>query len=607
LKAGFIANLRISRKLILLSAVFLVGFLAFGAYSLYTISTIKVNGPAYRQIILHKDLVADILPPPEYIIETFLTTLRLRDAKSPADVETFVAKIEQLHKDYEDRHAYWVAHLSEGTLKDTMVKEAYDSASGYFDLLEKELIPAVRSGDTGQAASIIDDKLTPLYESHRGSIDKVVVMANKESQSIEANVASLEGRSTWLLYGVAGVILVLSLLLCLVIALGITGPVRSSVAFARKIADGDLTDQLDIAQKDEIGNLAQALNGMSGRLRAMVGTIRESSEQVAASSTQITGQAQRLAEGAQSQASTLEESSAAVEELTASVDQVAEHAQSQAAAVERGSVLMTRIHTSIEEVSRHLEEIAALASESVQKAEEGARAVLQVVDGIGVIAESSEKIGGIVTVISDIAHQTNLLALNAAIEAARAGEHGRGFAVVADEVGKLADRSSSSTKEIAGLIKDSVKNVGRGVETAQGSRGAMEQIRASSQQVKDMIASLSASMREQMTAMKELSTAVGSVNEMSQGISAATEEQTTNAKQVSKALESVNELTQAASTSAGEMSIGTEQLAGMAKQLQALVGQFKLARADTTAPAVGAPSSRGGLVRRGEPASVVRG
>jgi methyl-accepting chemotaxis protein len=346
---------------------------------------------------------------------------------------------------------------------------------------------------------------------------------------------------------------------------------------------------------------------MSGRLRAMVGTIRESSEQVAASSTQITGQAQRLAEGAQSQASTLEESSAAVEELTASVDQVAEHAQSQAAAVERGSVLMTRIHTSIEEVSRHLEEIAALASESVQKAEEGARAVLQVVDGIGVIAESSEKIGGIVTVISDIAHQTNLLALNAAIEAARAGEHGRGFAVVADEVGKLADRSSSSTKEIAGLIKDSVKNVGRGVETAQGSRGAMEQIRASSQQVKDMIASLSASMREQMTAMKELSTAVGSVNEMSQGISAATEEQTTNAKQVSKALESVNELTQAASTSAGEMSIGTEQLAGMAKQLQALVGQFKLARADTTAPAVGAPSSRGGLVRRGEPASVVRG
>jgi methyl-accepting chemotaxis protein len=289
------------------------------------------------------------------------------------------------------------------------------------------------------------------------------------------------------------------------------------------------------------------------------------------------------------------------------VDQVAEHAQSQAVAVERGSVLMGQISTSIEEVSRHLEEIAALAGESVQKAEEGARAVLQVVEGIGAIAESSEKIGGIVTVISDIADQTNLLALNAAIEAARAGEHGRGFAVVADEVGKLADRSSASTKEIEGLIKDSVKNVGRGVQTAQGSRGAMEQIRASSQHVKEMIASLSESMREQVTAMKELSIAVGSVNEMSQGISAATEEQTTNAKQVSKALESVNELTQAASSSAGEMSSGTEQLAGMAKQLQALVGQFKLARTVATAPAAGARATRDGLVRRTEAARLGRG
>jgi methyl-accepting chemotaxis protein len=450
-----------------------------------------------------------------------------------------------------------------------MLEDAKKSGADYADASSKLLEAMKTLADLNAKRNEVSQALLDMAKqtAQEGLKDANAITAVTASRLVTAVLVLLGGLAAAALIGIA---------LALAITRAITRPLSKGVAFAQLVASGDFTQTLDIRQHDEVGALADALNGMAHRLRETVATVQENATAVAASSGQISANAQKLAEGAQSQASTLEETAAAIEELTASVDQVSGHAQSQVAAVEHGTSSMALVQESIAAVSGSLQAISELARKSVLDAVEGAKAVESVVTGINMISESSEKIGGIVTVISEIADQTNLLALNAAIEAARAGEHGRGFAVVADEVSKLADRSAASTKEIAALIRESVKNVSEGVRTAKGSQLAMEQIRAASHQVNTMIEGLSTSMEQQSLAIRDLAAALRSVSEMSQSISAATGEQTINAKQVSAAVENVNDLTQSAASSAEEMSAATGEMFHMSQDLQKLVEQFKI-------------------------------
>lgn len=462
-------NLKIKAKLTLLVSLFLAVFVAFAAVAYTTLNSVKVHGPYYNQIVMGKDLVADILPPPEYIIESYLYTLQLADPANRTEVPRLVDRLTKLRTNYNARHQVWVDTLpqqdpTDRDMRQAMIVDSYGPAIQFYDQVSEQLIPAVRRNDYTAARQLVNGPLRRSYEAHRKAIDNVVRMANERNKIVGDDAADLVELRTRAMAALACIII-------LFLLVGVGWGLNRSIANA---------------------------------LQATASTLSSTSSQIASA-------IEEHERTAMHQSAAVHETTATMDELDASFRQTVE------------------MVTTAADTARQAASVAEDGIRTVQETRDG---MLDLKEKVGHIAnqilnlsERTSQISAITNLVSDLANQTNMLALNAAVEAARAGEHGKGFSVVASEIRKLADESKKSAERINTLVEDiqkatnstvmateeGTKNVDRGIRLAEQTVQAFNMVVHSSTSASEAAQQTLLSVPQQVTAVKQVLTSMESL------------------------------------------------------------------------------------------------
>jgi methyl-accepting chemotaxis protein len=491
-------RLKLTHRFIVLIALFSCGFVLYGGWSFKTLDELKVNGPVYQRIVQGKDLIADVLPPPEYIIESYLVTLQLEKATDKSEQSALVDRLVALKKDYDSRHVYWEKESLEPELAQTLLEKAHQPALSFYAIAFDQFIPALQSNDR-DAVVAAAARLKQAYEIHRSAIDQVVQLTTKRNEVDEAGARDRIQTATVLSAVIFLGSLVVSFVVATIIARGLIralgGEPSYAMEVAGRIAAGDLKTKIDVKAGDGQSLLA-AMKTMQETLAKTVYDIKSAVESVSSGAQQIAAGNEDLSQRTVEQSTSIDESSTSMDRLTAAVRQNTEN-------------------------SRQANQLANTASEVARK---GGELVADVVTTMGEINASSKKIVDITGVIDGIAFQTNILALNAAVEAARAGEEGRGFAVVASEVRMLAHRSAMAAKEIKQLIDDSVIKVNQGEQLVERAGATMNEIVVSVNRVTGIINEISAASEEQASGIEQINASMHLMDEMTQQNAALVEE-----------------------------------------------------------------------------------